>query len=88
MPHTIYMGCFVMRSEYSDLYQKLGLNIAYYRKLNGLTQEKLAEKIHVDQTHISKIEVAAVGISLDLLFYIAYALDVAPNKFLEFRDWT
>ena len=76
----------MVRSEFKSLYKKLGLNIAYYRKLRGLTQEVLAEKIGVDQTHISKIEVASVGISLDNLFRISIALDVPPSKLLEFRE--
>ena len=76
----------MVRSEFKSLYKKLGLNIAYYRKLRGLTHEALAEKIGVDQTHISKIEVASVGISLDNLFRISIALDVPPSKLLEFRE--
>lgn len=50
-----------MKIEYKQYYRKLGLNIAYYRKSNGYTQEVLAEKIGIDQTHMSKIEVASVG---------------------------
>ena len=34
----------------------IGLKIAYYRKLNGLTQEKLAERIGVSSQAISKWE--------------------------------
>lgn len=34
----------------------LGLKIAYYRKLNGLTQEKLAEKVGVSTQAVSKWE--------------------------------
>lgn len=75
-----------MKIEYKQYYRKLGLNIAYYRKSNGYTQEVLAEKIGIDQTHMSKIEVASVGGSLDVLFAIAQALHVAPHKLLEFRE--
>ncbi len=67
-----------MRKEYKNNYKKLGLNISYYRKLRGFTQEELAEKVGIDQTHMSKIEVASVGISIDLLFALAEALDVSP----------
>ena len=34
----------------------LGLKIAYYRKLNGLTQEELAEKVGVSTQAVSKWE--------------------------------
>ncbi|SHM11009.1 helix-turn-helix domain-containing protein [Ruminococcus flavefaciens] len=36
-------------------YIQLGLNIAYYRKLQGLTQEELAEISGISRSHISAI---------------------------------
>ena len=36
-----------MKDIYADKYLQLGLKIAYYRKLRGLTQEILAEQIGV-----------------------------------------
>ena len=36
-----------MKSIYADKYQQIGLKIAYYRKLRGLTQEQLAEVLGV-----------------------------------------
>ncbi len=67
-------------------YKKIGLNIAYYRRLKNLTQEKLAELVDIDQTHMSKIERATIGISLDLLFRMADALEIEAYKLLIFRD--
>lgn len=75
-----------MKQEYRENYIRLGLNIAYYRKLNGLTQEQLADRINVDYSHISKMELATVGISLDKLFDIANALGIPPYKLLQFKD--
>lgn len=72
--------------KYSDKYRKFGLNVAYYRKDRSFTQESLAESIGADRSTIAKIENATVGISLDMLFKIADALEVAPSKLLEFRD--
>ena len=57
-----------MNLKQKDKYIMLGLNIAYYRKLNGFTQEKLAEALELDRTTISKIELATSGVSLDVLF--------------------
>jgi len=71
---------------YSDKYIKLGLNIAYYRKLKGYTQEQLSEKLAIDRTHIGRIETANVGASLDVIFAVAEALEVPVNKLFEFRD--
>jgi transcriptional regulator with XRE-family HTH domain len=75
-----------MRDQYHDRYRKLGLNIAYYRKLRDYTQEQLAEKVDIDRTHMSKIEVATVGVSLDMLFAIADVLQVPPKELLDFRE--
>ncbi len=75
-----------MRFEYSDFYRKMGLNIAYYRKDRGLTQKALADALNIDESHLSKIERASVGISLDMLFDIAHALDIQACKLLEFRE--
>lgn len=68
-----------------ERYIKIGLKIAYYRKLNHLTQEKLAEMIDRSASHISHIESPGMAqpISLDMLFSIADALHVPPAKFLE-----
>ncbi|MDY3617672.1 helix-turn-helix domain-containing protein [Agathobaculum sp.] len=75
-----------MDFKHSDKYRKLGLNIAYYRKDRGFTQDQLAEAIDAARVSIGKIETASVGISLDMLFDIADALEIPPNKLLEFRD--
>lgn len=75
-----------MDKNYIDKYKLVGLNIAYYRKLKNLTQEALAEAIDIDQTHLSKIERAAVGISLDNLFKIAEVLEIDVYKLLIFKD--
>lgn len=75
-----------MRFEYSDYYRKLGYNIYYYRRDRGFTQEALGEVLDIEPSHVSKIERAVVGVSLDMLFAIAAALDVPPSKLLEFRD--
>ena len=72
-----------MKSIYTEQYRQIGLKIAYYRKLRGLTQEELAEQVgigHLEAPNISK------ALSLDTLFDIAAVLDVAPQKFLTFED--
>ncbi len=74
-----------MKEKFQDKYKKLGLNIAYYRKLCGLTQEQLAEKLDLDRTTVSKIELASVGVSLDVLFEMAEVFDINPEKLFEIR---
>ncbi len=77
-----------MKEIYADKYLQLGLKIAYYRKLRGLTQEALAEQIGVSAAFIGHVEAPNINkaISLDTLFDIAAVLDVAPYKFLLFED--
>lgn len=73
-----------MKEEYYDKYRSLGLKISYYRKLKGLTQEQLAEKIDKDTSFLGSVEAPNINrtVSLDTLFDIAKALDVPPYKFL------
>lgn len=75
-----------MLDKYKDRYRTLGLNIAYYRKKCGLTQEELAEKAEIERSRISKTEIAWVGTSLDTVYKIADALDVEPYKLFMERD--
>lgn len=68
-------------------YKMLGLNIAYYRKLRGLTQLQLAEKVDISRTHISNIEAPNIqtSLSLEKLFDIAYVLDVEVADLVTFK---
>lgn len=75
-----------MKTAHKQKYKLLGLNIAYYRKLNGYTQEVFAEKLNIDRTTVSKIELATSGVSLDLLFDISELLNVPINQLFDFRN--
>ena len=74
-----------MNNNHKQKYKMLGLNIAYYRKLNGYTQEALAEKLNLDRTTISKIELATSGVSLDVIFDIAELFEIPVEKLFSFR---
>lgn len=71
-----------------DKFVELGLNISYYRKRKGITQERLAEMIGVSRSHLSAIEAPNIikAFSIELLFDIANALEIEPYKLLIFRD--
>lgn len=77
-----------MKAVYTEKYRQIGLKIAYYRKLRGLTQEELAEKTDLTPAFIDHLEAPniAKAPSLDALFDIATVLDVPPSKFLTFED--
>ena len=77
-----------MKPIYESEYLQLGLKIAYYRKLRGLTQEELAERIDRTPAFIGHVEAPNISkaVSLDTLFDIASVLDVPAYKFLIFED--
>ena len=78
-------GVSVMNILQSDKYKHLGLNIAYYRKERGFSQEHLAELVDISRTHMSRIETADCAVSLDVVFKICDALEIAPSKLFDFR---
>ena len=78
-----------MKDIYKEQYRQIGLKIAYYRKLRGLTQEELAEQVGVTPAFIGHLEAPNIlkALSLDTLFDIAAVLDAPPYKFLCFDDF-
>ncbi len=76
-----------MNERRRQQYKMIGLNIAYYRKLKGITQMKLAEQVNISRTHMSNIEAPNMptSISLDALLDIADALDVPASNLLHFN---
>lgn len=69
-----------------DRYIKLGLNLAYYRKLQGFTQESLAEKANISILTIARLETGTVGATLDMIFKITDAMGIEAYKLFQFRD--
>lgn len=67
-----------MHKRHQNKYIALGLNIAYYRKKRGYSQELFAEIVNISRTHISNIESpkARKTLSLNVLFNISDALRV------------
>ena len=72
-----------MDAAYHEQYRKLGLNIAFYRKARKLTQLQLAEKLGIDRSHMSAIELAAAGVSLAVSFRLCDILDIAPKDLFD-----
>lgn len=74
-----------MKKLHQQKYKALGLNVTLYRKTRGLSQERLAELVNISRTHMSRIENADCAVSLDVIFSICDALDVAPVRLFDFR---
>lgn len=77
-----------MKLIYENDYLKLGLKIAYYRKLRGMTQEQLAEQIDRTAAFIGHVEAPNISkaISLDTLFDVAKVLNIPAYKLLMFDE--
>ena len=71
-----------------DEYIALGLNIAYYRKREGMTREQLAERADMSRSYLGEIEAPNMitTVSLEVLFNISDALKIPASKLLGFRD--
>ena len=63
----------------------LGMRIREVRKLRGLSQERLAEKVGVEPKQISRIEGGKSAPSLDTLEAIAKNLQVEMKDLLDFQ---
>lgn len=76
-----------MNEKRKQEYKMIGLNIAYYRKLKGLTQLQLAESINISRTHMSNIEAPNMptSISLETLLDIADTLEIPVESLLHFN---
>ena len=69
-----------MEKKHGDIYARVGLNILYYRKKQGLTQLQLAEAAHYSLNHIQQIETAKTTPSVEALLDIADALEVPVTE--------
>lgn len=69
-------------------YIQIGLNVAYFRKMRGYSQEELAELVDISRSYISAIEAPNIvqNVSLEVLFRLAKALEIEPYRLLEFRE--
>ncbi len=69
-----------------NLKENLGKNIHKYRKLNKITQEKLAEIIEVEINSISAIERGKYFPSSENLVKISKALNVSLSDLFMFKE--
>lgn len=70
-----------------DLRKPLGGKIKYYRKLKGLTQEQLAEKIGIETNTLSNIETGKSFMSFKLFQKLPDILDVQPYEFFIYPEY-
>ena len=68
-----------------DRFIQLGITIAAYRKLRGMSRYDLADRSNVSRSYISSIEAPNIvrPFSLEILYNIADALEVEPSDLLD-----
>lgn len=71
-----------MVAKKNFLYEKIGEKVVECRKSQSLSQQDLADKIHVNRATISSVESGRQQTSIHLLYNIADALDVEIAYFL------
>ncbi len=78
----------MLDSQYKMNLVKIGLKIAYYRKLQAMTQEELAEACDLSSGYISQLEAPGTYFcpSLKTLFKIAEALGTTVSKLTDIDD--
>ena len=65
-----------------ELCKRISLNIAYYRKLSGLTQSELAERINYSDKSVSKWEHAAGMPGIHVLAMLAELFGITVNDLI------
>lgn len=68
-----------------DRFIELGITIATLRKLQGMSQEELAERAQISRSHLSSIEAPNIirPFSVEVLYKIADALSVRAGDLLN-----
>jgi len=79
-----------MEMPYHEREKGIKLNIGYYRRLRGISQEELAERVDISRTHMGNLELpkSNAGVTLDMLYRIAHALDIDITKLLDISKYS
>ena len=70
------------------IYRQIGAKVAYYRTLRQMTQEELANKIHISRSTLGRIERGKYneGVSLATLLDIADGLHIELSHLVSFTE--
>lgn len=70
----------------SDIAEKLGRRIAYFRKLRDMTQAELAEKVGLSNNFIALIESGRRAPSFETLERLLEVLNVSVSQVFNFNE--
>lgn len=74
------------QTEYNNLQELVSFNIKYFRYVNKISQEKLAELANLSPEYISSIERELNSLTIDKLELIAKGLKIDPYQLLKIQD--
>ena len=83
LPKGLFMTSKIVTLDELELCKRIALNIAYYRKLSGLTQSELAERINYSDKSVSKWEHAAGVPGIHVLAMLAELFGVTVNDIIS-----
>ena len=69
-----------------DVVQLLGVNVRRYRKLKGMSQERLALDAGMERSYVSDLERGQRNPSVRALGRLAEALEIEPRALLEVKQ--
>lgn len=81
-------GCGFMNTKYKYDFIFMGKRIASARKLNEMTQEKLAHRLGIGVKHLSEIERGVSGVAIGTLIELVKILNISSDYLLFGEDIT
>lgn len=67
------------KRKISSIDASLGRNLAFFRKLTGMTQQQIADRLNINRTTYTKYETGGSEPSIEMLKRIAKVMDVDVN---------
>ena len=67
-----------------SLKEILGINLKYYRNLEGLSQSDYYFKYHLSAKHMANVELGKVNVTLDFVDKVAKKLNISRLELLTY----
>jgi transcriptional regulator with XRE-family HTH domain len=68
-----------------DFLKKVGLNIRFIRKTQGISQSQLSFESGIRINQIGRIERGEINTSLSAIYFISKALNVDPSELIKIK---
>lgn len=69
-----------MKDKFYEKYRNLGISITYFRRMQGLTQQMVADRMDISYETMSRIENANTGMSMDMMYELSEALGISLGE--------